>query len=84
MVNCGSQDVVRLHTLLCGNDWAHMPPWVPLAADDVYRVKRKAYRLGLNKADLPPIDEEQAHHALYDAQYELSVFQYIKEKYGDI
>lgn len=84
VVNCGSQDVVRLHTLVCSNDWGHMPPWVPVAADDVYRLKQKAYRLGLDKVDLPEIDESQAHHALYDAEYELSVFQYIKERFGDI
>lgn len=84
VVNCGSQDVVRLHTLMCGNNWVHMPPWVPLAADDVYRVKRKAYRLGMSKEEIPRIDEEQAHHALYDAQYELGVFRHIQEEFGDI
>lgn len=84
VVNCGAQDMVRLQTLACANTFADMPPWIPFAADDVYRLKRKAYRLGLDKADLPVIHEDAAHHALYDAEYELSVFEHIKEKYGDI
>lgn len=84
VVNCGAQDMVRLQTLACANVFADMPAWIPFAADDVYRLKRKAYRLGLSKEDLPKIDESLAHHSLYDAEYELSVFQYIKEKYGDI
>lgn len=84
VVNCGAQDMVRLQTLTCSNKFSDMPPWIPFAADDVYRLKRKAYQLGLEKAELPVLDEAKGHHALHDANYELSVFEYIKERYGDI
>lgn len=84
IVNCGAQDMVRLHTLLADNDFGRLGPWVPYGSDDMYRIKRKAYRLGLRKEELPVQRPETAHHALYDAEYEREVHQFIRDRYGKI
>lgn len=82
--NCGAQDVVRLHTLLADNDFSKFGDWVPQGADDMYRLKRAAYRLGLPKGDLPVQDPQKAHHALWDAEYELDVIDYIRRRLGGL
>lgn len=84
VVNCGSQDMVRLHTLLANNDWGKFGDWVPQAADDMYRIKRKACKLGLKEEELPVQRPEEMHHALYDAEHEMRVHQYILRRFGEL
>lgn len=84
VVNCGAQDMIRLHGLICGHDWSKMSSWIPQGQDDMYRIKRKAYRLGVAKEDLPVQDPVTEHHALYDAEYERSVHEYIMSRLGDV
>jgi len=84
VANCGAQDVVRLHTLLSHNDFSKFGPWVPQGADDMYRIKRAAYRRGVKKEELPVQDPQKAHHALHDAEYELSVVEYIRRRLSEL
>ncbi|MBD3004870.1 3'-5' exoribonuclease [Streptomyces sp. 5-10] len=81
LVNHGAQDVVRLHTLW-DNDWKVMPAHIPTYADDVARIKRDLRRSegGCELAmSLPVQDPETLHHALYDAEHELAVCEYIRK-----
>lgn len=82
IVKCGSQDMVRLHTLLKNNDWGLFGEWIPTYADDMARIQRRAYEVGLKKEDLPTQRPETEHHALYDAEYEREVHQYILGRFG--
>lgn len=69
VVDCGAQDMVRLHTLLANNDWSKFGPWVPQAAVDMYEIKRNARQLNMKLEDLPVQPVEEMHHALYDAEH---------------
>lgn len=82
IVNSGSQDMVRFHSVISGNDWAAHEPWIPRYADDIARIKRRSYRLGLDKKELPVQAAETLHHPLYDAQYEMRVHGYILDRFG--
>ena len=84
VANCGAQDVVRLHTLLADNDFSKFGDWVPQGADDMYRIKRAAYRRGVKKEELPVQNPQKAHHALHDAEYELDVVEYIRRRLGEL
>jgi hypothetical protein len=84
IVKCGAQDMVRLHTLISDNDWSQFGPWIPQGSDDMYRIQRKAYRLGLKKEDLPVQDDATVHHALFDAEHEMRVHSYIRDRFGDL
>lgn len=82
IVKSGSQDMVRLHTLLSDNDWAQHGPWVPQYADDIARIKRRACYLGLDKDELPVQDASTLHHALWDAEHEMRVHDYLLDRFG--
>lgn len=84
VVNCGAQDMIRLHTLLCNNDWSKMGSWVPKASDDMYRIKRSLCRAGHDLSGLPEQDPDTQHHALYDAMHELEVITLLRQKYGNL
>ena len=84
VVNCGAQDMIRMHTLVCDNDWSDINPWIPQSQDDIGRITRKANRLGLKKEELPVQLPETLHHGLYDAEYEREVHTYIRSRLGDI
>lgn len=77
-VNCGAQDVVRLHTLW-ENDWGVMPRWIPKYADDMARIRRTSV---LKKEALPKQLSSEAHHALLDARHEKASFQFLA-KYAE-
>ncbi|MGW0562845.1 hypothetical protein ACWDZ4_20055 [Streptomyces sp. NPDC003016] len=62
-VNCGAQDVIRLHTLW-RNDWSVMPDTIPEWADDLERLRRLA-----GGVKLPP-HTGRHHHALDDAEHQ--------------
>lgn len=82
IVNCGSQDMVRLHTVLANNDWGLFGAHVPLFADDMARWKHEARLRGLADGDLPCQPFETVHHALYDAEHEMITHQYLLERFG--
>lgn len=84
IVKCGAQDMVRLHTLISNNDWSQFGPWIPQGSDDMYRIQRKAYRMGLEKEDLPVQDPAAEHHALHDVRHEKLVHEYIRGRFGDL
>jgi len=74
-VNCGAQDMIRLHTLW-DNDWGVMPSCVPKFADDMARIKRESV---LKKEALPKQNPKTEHHALYDAQHDKKTYVFIKK-----
>lgn len=82
IVNCGAQDMVRLHTVLANNDWGLFGNHVPLFADDIARWKCEARLRGLDDGDLPHQPIETLHHALYDAEHEMITHQYLLERFG--
>jgi hypothetical protein len=86
IVNHGSQDMIRLHTLW-NNDWHQEKPWyIPTSPDDMGCIKRRLRRSPNGREvemSLPVQDEATLHHALHDAEHELSVVQHIL-KYQDI
>lgn len=82
IVNCGAQDVIRLRQAVCNEDWGIMGSYIPQYADDIARIKRRAYALGMEKGSLPEQDPRTVHHALHDATHEARVHRYILEQYG--
>jgi len=79
----GTQDMQRLHNFF-HNDWfGRMPSSVPkrpfhdlATLEDIARVEDGRLPNGLA---LPPKDDARAHHALYDAQWDRAVHEFLLE-----
>lgn len=80
----GTQDMQRIHNLF-NNDWfGEMPPWVPkrpfldlATLEDLAEVEDGRLPSG---EPLPEKAAEQAHHAMYDAQWDREVHEFLMER----
>jgi hypothetical protein len=79
----GTQDMQRIHNLF-RNDWGSMPPWIPkrpfadlASLEDLAGVRNDRLPDG---TPLPGRDPELAHHALYDAQWDREIHNFLLER----
>jgi hypothetical protein len=76
---CGSQDMVRLHSLW-NHDWYAMPGCIPHWFQD---IKGLLQIYQMTEDVLPVQDAKTQHHALYDAKYDKACYDVIMHNIYD-
>lgn len=71
---CGGQDLVRLHGMW-RHDWSVMPSWIPRYIHD---IQEDIVDSGIHEGDLPQQDPQTVHHALFDAQHDEVLHQFLR------